>query len=102
VGAGLGVAVQHATGDAALGSFGAGAAVAVPVAIYLLVLWLLHVRPDTDDLVQKLLVPGAVLIILLTPVTGQAVPLTALLVALLLATKLMRRARLAERTPLAG
>jgi low temperature requirement protein LtrA len=102
VGAGLGVAVEHATHHATIGRFGAGAAVAVPVAIYLLILWLLHVRPHADDMAQKLLVPGAVVLVLLTPLSGQAVPLTALLLALLLAIKLVRRVRPGQRTPRAG
>jgi hypothetical protein len=51
---------------------------------------------------QKLLVPGAVVLVLLTPLSGQAVPLTALLLALLLAIKLVRRVRPGQRTPLAG
>jgi low temperature requirement protein LtrA len=45
VGAGLAVAIDHATHHAEIGSVGAGAAVAVPVALYLLGLWVLHYRP---------------------------------------------------------
>ena len=46
VGAGLAVAVDLVTHRAHVGPVTAGAAVAVPVAIYLLCLWVLHHRPD--------------------------------------------------------
>ena len=41
VGAGLAVAVDHATHKAKVGAIGAGAAVAIPVAVYLVSLWVL-------------------------------------------------------------
>ena len=44
VGAGLAVAVDGAAGHSRLGPSGSGAAVAVPVAIFLLGMWLVHAR----------------------------------------------------------
>ncbi|MGH7572343.1 MAG: low temperature requirement protein A [Gemmatimonadota bacterium] len=93
VGAGLGVAVDHATGHATIGPFGAGAAVAVPVAIYLLGLWLLHLRLEEISSAGAGLTPLVALLVLLTPWTGQAVLLTGFLVAGLLTVKLVMRYR---------
>jgi low temperature requirement protein LtrA len=93
VGAGIAVAVDHETGDAAIGELGAGAAVAVPVAIYLLGVWALHVRLRTDGLVRLTLFPAFAGLILLTPLTGHAVLSTGLLSATLLAAKLLSGAQ---------
>jgi low temperature requirement protein LtrA len=89
VGAGLAVAVDHATHHAEIGRFGAGGAVAFPVALYLVSLWVLHRGPDhgRPNPVQ-LLVPG---LIMLTPFTGQAVLATGVLLAALIAVKLLGR-----------
>ena len=89
VGAGLAVAVDHATDHATIGAFGAGAAVAFPVAIYLASLWILQRRPgEGAGALVGLLTAG---LIALTPFTGQAVLWTGLLLALLLAGKLVGR-----------
>lgn len=100
VGAGLAVAVDEATGHAAIGPVGAGAAVAIPTAVYLLGLWALH-RPGPEGPGRGLLVPAVALLVLATPATGRAVPLTGALVALLLVVKLARRRR-AQRAPTSG
>lgn len=97
VGAGLGVAVDHRTGQAEIGAFGAGAAVALPVAIFLLGLWALHVRLGERSPAGAGMTPICALLVLLTPWTGQAVPLTGLLVSGLLAVKLVNRHREAAR-----
>lgn len=91
VGAGLGVAVDHAMDHGEIGAWGAGAAVAVPVAIYLLGLWILHVPLREGEGGGAAFTPVAALLILLTPWTGEAVLLTGLLLAGLLAIKLVRR-----------
>jgi low temperature requirement protein LtrA len=44
-GAGIAAAADHTTGRAAISREGAGAGVAIPVAIYLTSVWLTHVRP---------------------------------------------------------
>lgn len=46
VGAGLAVAVDHATGHASLSAFGAGEALAAPLAVYLLALWFAQTRGE--------------------------------------------------------
>ena len=85
VGAGLAVAVDHATHHAKVGRVGAGAAVAIPVAVYLLCLWLLHHRPDYRR--TRWLGPAAAALVLATPFTGHTVPLTGAILAGLVALK---------------
>jgi len=45
VGAGLAVNIDHVTTHTALNSIGAAATVTIPVALYLLTLWIFHLRP---------------------------------------------------------
>jgi low temperature requirement protein LtrA len=97
VGAGLAVAVDHTTHHAEVGAIGAGAAVAIPAALYLLSLWALHERPRATSLVEASLAPLTVLLILLTPFSGQPVLLTGVLLCALLAIKLAGRQRASER-----
>ena len=93
VGAGLAIAVDQATGHADIGSRGAGLAVAIPVAVYLICLWVLHTRPRGERI--RYLGPLTALLVLLAPLTEHAIPLTGLLLAALLAVQLAagRRAR---------
>jgi low temperature requirement protein LtrA len=93
VGAGLAVSIDRATHHAEIGALGAGAAVAVPVAIYLASLWALHQRPRAASLAQAIFPPVVALLVLLTPPSGQAVLATGLLLAALLAVKLVSRHR---------
>lgn len=86
VGAGLAVAVDAATHEAKIGPVGAGAAVAVPVATYLVCLSFLHDRPDYRQ--TRAFGPIAAVLVLLTPFTGYAVPLTGVILASLVAVKL--------------
>lgn len=88
VGAGISVDIDHATHRAEIGSFGAGAAVAVPVAVFLICLWILHEHPWSSRRPQDLRVPMVAILIFLTPLTGQAVLLTGILMAALLASRL--------------
>jgi low temperature requirement protein LtrA len=87
VGAGIAVSVDQSTGRAAVGPVAAGAALAIPVALYLLCLWLLHVRPRRDGW-GTVLVPAFAALILATTFTAQPVLITGLLCATLLAIKL--------------
>jgi low temperature requirement protein LtrA len=87
VGAGLAVAVDHATNHTQIGAVAAGAAVAIPVAVYLLCLWFLHDRPEYRH--SRPLGPVAAVLVLLTPFTGYAVPLIGLILAALIAVKLV-------------
>jgi len=89
VGAGLGVAVDEAAHHAKVTSVGAGAAVAIPVAAYLLSLWLLHDRPEYRQ--TRAFGPIAAMLVLLTPFTSAAVPLTGAILATLVGVKLVIR-----------
>jgi len=99
-GAGLAVAIDHATGQGHIGDFGAGAAFAIPAALYLVTLWILHYLPRGGFAynVRALVAAG---LILLTPFTGQPVLLTGIVLALLMAAKLRaaRRDSLSSLSP---
>ena len=97
VGAGLAVSVDQVAHHAKVGAVGAGAAVAIPVAVYLLCLWVLHDRPEYRQ--TRLLGPIAAGLVLLTPFTGHAVPLTGAILAGLVATKLVMRGATARGRP---
>jgi low temperature requirement protein LtrA len=92
VGAGLAVAVDHATGHTSIGTGAAGLAVAIPVAIYVGALWVLHElpRPGTTSIA---VVPAVVLAVLLTPASGFATLLTGVILACVVASKIARRHR---------
>jgi low temperature requirement protein LtrA len=96
VGAGLAVAIDEAIGDTAIGPTGAGLAVAVPVAIYLACLWGLHL-PLARTTADRYLAPIAVVLILLTPLTGEAPLLTGLLLVGLLLVKASVNRRVSSR-----
>jgi low temperature requirement protein LtrA len=85
VGAGLAVSVDQATHHAEIGTTAAGAAVAIPVAAFLLALWFLHDHPEYGR--TRALGPIAAALVLLTPFTGHAVPLTGAILATLVAVK---------------
>ena len=78
VGAGLGVSIDHAMHRLHITDSLAGAAVAVPVAVYLLCLWFLHARKEPGVSIATPLVAIAVL---LSTLMGQAVLCTGVLVA---------------------
>lgn len=59
VGAGLAVNVEHATGHTALSGAGAGATVTIPVAVFLCMLWGLHIRPHRGGFFHTALFLGA-------------------------------------------
>ena len=65
--------MDQATHHAKVGAVAAGAAVAIPVAVYLLCLWVLHDRPEYRQ--TRWFGPVAAVLVLLTPFTGYAVPL---------------------------
>jgi low temperature requirement protein LtrA len=87
-GAGLAVAIDHATGHGHIGDFGAGAAYAIPAATYLVTLWILHYLPRAGGLAYNLRALVAAGLILLTPLTPQPVLLTGIVLALLTTAKL--------------
>jgi low temperature requirement protein LtrA len=87
VGAGLAVAVDVATHHAHTSPVAGGFAVAVPVAIYLVCLWVLHYRPEYRP--TRTYGPIVAVLILLTPFTGQPVLIIGLLLAGLIGLKLV-------------
>jgi low temperature requirement protein LtrA len=100
VGAGLAVAVDHATRRAKVGEIGAAAAVAIPVAIYLLCVGFLHDRPEYRR--TRLFGPIVALMLLLTPFAGHAVLLTGLIVTLLVVMKRVMLRADADQAPVAA
>jgi low temperature requirement protein LtrA len=90
VGAGLAATVDQATHHAKVGAIGAGMAVAIPAAIYLVSLWFLHDRPEHRR--ARLLGPFAAVLVVLDPLSGRAaVPLIGVILAGVVAVKLMIR-----------
>jgi low temperature requirement protein LtrA len=90
VGAGLAAAVDEVThhGNAAVTS--AGMAVALSAAVYLLSLWFLHDRPEYRR--TRMVGPIAAVLVLLAPLSGSAaVPVIGLILAAVVAAKLMIR-----------
>jgi low temperature requirement protein LtrA len=88
VGAGLGVVIDEHVGRAAIGPVGAGFAVAIPVVVYLLCLWVLHDRPGYRR--TRWLAPAAAPLILLTPFTNEPVLGIGLIVAAIVGIKIAR------------
>jgi low temperature requirement protein LtrA len=74
VGAGLAVNVDYVTDHAHTTAAAASAAFTVPVAVFVLVLWFLQVRPHHAGLLHALLFPAAALLVLLATFAGEAVP----------------------------
>ncbi len=89
VGAGLSVAVDQASGHAEIGVRQAGAAVAVPVATYIVCLWFLHDRPEYRQ--TRVFGPVAAGLVLLTPFAPAPVLLTGVILATMLAITLVMR-----------
>ncbi len=87
VGAGLAAAVDVVTHEGHATMRMAGAAVAIPVAVYVLCLWTLHYRPEFRR--TRLFGPLAAALVLLTPFTPQPVLFTGLVLALLIAVKVL-------------
>ncbi|NMO51101.1 low temperature requirement protein A [Actinoplanes sp. TBRC 11911] len=77
VGAGLGVAVDHAAGHSSISDVQAGYAVAVPVAIYLFFVWLLHLRPHLSGAALAT-IPLGVVLTLVVPLAPASIEVLAL------------------------
>lgn len=89
VGAGIAVAVDVATDHARVGPDVAGASVAVPVAIYLAGVWVLHDLPRPMSRLRMSLTPVAALLVLLTPLSPVPVLLSGIVVVCLLALRIL-------------
>ncbi len=96
VGAGLAVVVDQEIGESVIGSFGADAAVATPVAVYLLGLWTLHF-PLSKAPADRYLAPVAAVLILVTPFAAEATVLTALVLVGLVVVKAALNRRVTSR-----
>jgi low temperature requirement protein LtrA len=90
VGAGLAVVIDQVTHHAEISTAGAGMAVALPSAIYVFSLWILQEQPRAKNAIDSLVHPLTAVLILLTPFIGQAVLLTGILLAILVAVRLVR------------
>ena len=88
VGAGIAVGVDVLTDHADVDMTVAGAAVAVPVAIFLAGIWVLHDVPRPMPGWRMALSPIAIFLVLLTPLTPQPILLTGVVVVGLLAAKI--------------
>ncbi|MFF1711078.1 low temperature requirement protein A [Streptomyces sp. NPDC058268] len=81
IGAGIEVAVEEAVGKAHISTFAASAAVTVPMALYLLTVWLLHSRYYKVGLAQQLVLPVSALATLASTFAGGWAVLVAGIVA---------------------
>ncbi|MGJ6966806.1 low temperature requirement protein A [Streptosporangium sp. G11] len=77
VGAGLAVSVDYDTHQAHIGALAARASVAVPVAVFLLSVWFVHVRPHRRGRRMDAGFTIAGLLVLATPLTPLPLPLIA-------------------------
>ncbi|KAB8162521.1 low temperature requirement protein A [Streptomyces sp. 3MP-14] len=96
VGAGLALNIDALTDEAALTDAGAAATVTVPVAVYLMAVWALHVRPHHRGGWGPFLFPAGATLVLAATVTAMPVVATGLVTAGLVAVGVLRE-RAAER-----
>ncbi|MQA87920.1 MAG: low temperature requirement protein A [Streptosporangiales bacterium] len=89
VGAGLAVNVDQITGAAHLPGWAAGATVTVPVAAFLLTLWILHLRPHHSGLPHQIMPPTGAALVLASTAAPQPVLVAGLLLAALVVTSLV-------------
>ncbi len=87
VGAGMAVMIDYVNHVGHASATTAGAAIAVPVAVFIVCVWLLQVRPQHPRLAVDLAYPGTAVLVLAAVATPWALPLTALLVALLVSAQ---------------
>ena len=89
VGAGLAVNVDHLTPHAAIGARGSAAAFTVPVALFLLAVWALQVRPHHLARWHSALTPGTAVLVLAATLASEPVLVTGLLVASMIGVSLV-------------
>ena len=98
VGAGIAVNVDRATHHASVSTAYAGAAVTIPVAVYLVTIWYLQVRPNAAGRMPTALHLVAAALVLMATFAPRPVVVTALIVAALVATMVWRHSRAASST----
>ena len=89
VGAGLAVNVDFLTDHAAIGARGAAAAFTIPVAVFLLAVWALQVRPHHLGRWHTTLVPATAVLVLASTLVPEPILVTGLLVAAMIAVSLV-------------
>ena len=89
VGAGLAVNVDHLTHHAAIGARGSAAAFTVPVALFLLAVWALQLRPHHLARWHSVLAPATAVLVLAATLASEPVLVTGLLVATMIAASLV-------------
>jgi low temperature requirement protein LtrA len=95
VGAGLEINVDHATGGTHLGDIAAAAAFTVPVAVFLLAMWVLHWSPLHGGRWHQSLAPGCAAAILVATFSPLPVLVTGLLMAALVVATTVAARRVA-------
>ena len=98
VGAGLAVNVDRATHHTSVSSAYAGASVTIPVAVYLVTLWYLQVRPNAPGRMPTVLHLVAAALVLASTFTSRPVIPTAVIVAALVATNVWIHSRAVHTT----
>ncbi|GAA0482488.1 membrane protein [Paractinoplanes deccanensis] len=96
VGAGIGVNVDYVTHHAEISGRPAAYAIAVPVAVYLFFVWLLHIRPHQSGPLL-LVYPAFVVLCLLTPLVPGPVEVLAVLLVVLVAITMTLGRRVPDR-----
>ncbi|GGS76680.1 low temperature requirement protein A [Nonomuraea spiralis] len=91
--AGVEVNIDHISGTAHLPSTGVALAVSVPVAVFLFMVWALHVRPHRYGVADDVAFLGAALLVLLSALTPAPIPLTAVVLVALVAVTGVTRPR---------
>jgi hypothetical protein len=89
VGAGLAVNVDLVTHHAAIGPRAAAAAFTIPVALFLLAVWALQVRPHHLGRWHGAVVPAAAALVLASTLSPEPVLVTGLLAAAMIAVSLV-------------
>ena len=83
VGAGIAVNVDQVTGPTKLTDLEAGLTVTVPVAIYMITVWLLHIKYKKPGLLRDFGGPTATVLVLATSWTSEPVQATGAILAAL-------------------
>jgi low temperature requirement protein LtrA len=100
VGAGLAVNVDYVTHHAAIGARGSAAAFTIPVALFLLAVWALQVRPHHLARWHGALAPATAVLVLAATLSPEPVLVTGLLVATMIGVSLIALPRpAAARAP---
>jgi low temperature requirement protein LtrA len=89
VGAGLAVNVDYLTHHAAIGARASAAAFTIPVALFLLAVWALQVRPHHLGRWHGALTPATAVLVLASTFTPEPVLVTGILVAAMIAVSLV-------------